>query len=227
MSLARKHFEKTRAARAAKAAAESPEESMENLTTYETYLAKLQTCAMQLKNTQSQARKIDMKRDFMDEFDPYVDGVLAEAPGVQDEVLVTQMIWRLDAGRFDEAYAIAGYALEHELAMPERFNRTLATYIAEEYAEAVIQADGKDDVELPDLSLLLALLEDLKDADMPDQVRTKLHKAIAFRLEETGEPEALLGAQTHYERAIELNPKTNGVKTRLKNLVKRLEEETT
>ena len=74
---------------------------------------------------------------------------------------------------------------------------------------------------------LSVLLEDLKAAVMPDQLRTKLHKAIAFRLEETGEPEALLRAVTHYDRAIELNPKTNGIKTRLKNLVKRLEEETT
>ncbi|AWY99604.1 phage small terminase subunit [Rhodobiaceae bacterium] len=226
MSLARTHYQKTLAAKAAKQAAESDELTMENLNAYEQHLGQLQTHMAQLKNTQSQARKIEMKQGFISDYDAYVDGILAEAPGLQDEVMVTQMIWRLDAGQFDRAYEIAGYALEHGLVMPERFNRTLPTYLAEEFAEAAIQADGKDDRQVPPVKLLVTLLEDLKEADMPDQVRAKLHKAIAFGLEEENEPQALLTALEHYDRTIELNPTKNGVKKRREQLVKRLEKET-
>lgn len=225
MSLAREHFQRTIAARNAKAAANRDDDTMEDLTAYEQQLGLLQQRASQLKNIQGTERKVALKVDFIGEFDPYVDGVLAEAPGVQDEVLVTQMIWRLDAGRFDGAYEIACYALEHGLNMPERFNRTLPTYVAEDFSEASIEADGVDGKDGPSLGILLALVEDLKDADMPDPVRAKLHKAIAFGLEATGDQEKQLKAVEHYDRALELFSKV-GVKGRRSKLVKALEQAT-
>lgn len=230
MSFARKHMERVLAEKAAQAASGDAStgensETMKGLSIYEQMLAQLQTHSAQLKNIQSREDKVALKRTFVGDYNGYVDGVLAAESGVQDDVLMTQMVWRLDVGDFEGAYLIATHALEHDLALPERFKRTLPTYVAEQFAEAAIQADGQDDMEAPTAALLMDLLQDVADKDMPDQVRAKLHKALAFRQEQSGDPETMLAAVTHFERALRLDPKS-GVKKRREQLERKLDKAT-
>ena len=195
MSFARKHMERTLAKKAADAAsADDGADTMEGLTIYEQMLAQLQTHTAELKKIQSTEAKIALKRKYVPDYDAYIDGVLASESSVQDDVLMQLMVWRLDVGQFDEANEIATHALEHKLALPERFKRDLATYLAEEFAEVAILADGKEGADAPSELLLRQLLEDLSEKDMPDQVRAKLHKAIGFRLQSTGDAEKMLSA---------------------------------
>jgi len=226
MSFASKHMERTLAKKAAAAAAtDDSDETMEGRTIYEQMLAQLQTHAAELKKIQSTEDKIELKRKYVPDYDAYVDGILAADSAVQDDVLMQLMVWRLDIGQFVQAYEIATHALEHGLVLPERFKRDLATYLAEEFAEAVILADGREDADVPSEVLLRQLLEDLSEKDMPDQVRAKLHKAIGFRLQATGDAEKMLTAIDHFDRALQLNPKV-GLKKRKEQLVRELDKKT-
>ncbi|WP_255213541.1 phage terminase small subunit, partial [Burkholderia pseudomallei] len=44
------------------------------------------------------------------------------------------MVWRIDAGDFDGALAIAAYALSNGLTLPDQFERSLASLVAEQFA---------------------------------------------------------------------------------------------
>lgn len=103
---------------AAEAAAVAPLALMEGATHYEVMLAKLQQDQFRLKQVQSTQRKAVVKASMLGEYVPYVEGVLSAGQGAQDDVLVTIMIWRLDAGDFAGGLDIAAYVLEHGLKTP-------------------------------------------------------------------------------------------------------------
>ncbi|EIF79593.1 Phage terminase, endonuclease subunit, partial [Burkholderia pseudomallei 354a] len=104
---ARAHFNRVSAARAA--AAVSPGATMKGATAYELMLAKLAADRRALKGIQSIERKVELKRKLLPEYTDYVAGALSGGRGAQDDVLVTVMVWRIDAGDFDGALAIAAY----------------------------------------------------------------------------------------------------------------------
>lgn len=233
MNIIRHHREKILAQKAAHESADSGDTTLEGRNTYELMLAQLQTDATALRSKQSIEKRIELKVDLVPQYDAYVAGILAADENVQDDVLMTQLVWRIDIGTFEDAYAIALHALKHQLVLPQRFKRTLPTLLAEEFSEPVILAENTPPSDastqessdkakpLPSLDLLTDLLGQLKDQDMPDEVRAKLHKAIAFTLETIGEPESLEEARPHYERALQLDKKS-GVKKRLEQLARKL-----
>jgi len=135
---ARAHFARVSAARAA--AATAPGQTMAGATPYELMLAKLAADRRALKGVQSVARKVELKRKLLPEYADYVAGVLNGGRGAQDDVLVTVMVWRIDAGDYDGALAIAAYALTHGLALPDQFERSLASVVAEQFADAALSA---------------------------------------------------------------------------------------
>lgn len=67
--------------------------------------------------------------------------------------------------------------LKHNLQMPDRFSRTVGCVLAEEIAEAALSAQKTgqpfDAAVLADTAALTA------EQDMPDEVRAKLHLALA------------------------------------------------
>ena len=125
---ARAHFARVTAARAAAAA--KPGQTMAGATPYELMLAKLAADRRALKGVQSVARKVELKRKLLPEYVDYVAGVLSGGRGAQDDVLVMVMIWRIDAQDFDGALEIASYAIAYRLALPEPFERSLASVVA-------------------------------------------------------------------------------------------------
>ena len=203
-SPAQRHYERVSAELAAASAA--PGESLAGASAYELMLAKLATDRRRLKAIQSIERKIDVKRaELLPEYVDYVAGALSGGRGAQDDVLTTVMIWRVDAGDFAGALDIARYALTHRMTLPDQYDRPLATAIAEEFAQAALAAfklgDKFDACQLAEVMTLT------QSADMHDQVRAKLHKALGKALQETDQTAAL----DHLRRALQLDERA-GVK---------------
>lgn len=153
-------------------------------TEYELLMAALGEDMRRLKSIQSTEGKIAAKRELIDKYSPHVDATLAAAletgTAVQDELLANIMIWRFDIADYDRALDIAAHVLTYGLRLPERFQRTPGTLIAEEVAEAALTA-SKADKDFP-REVLQRAAALTADSDMPDVVRAKLAKATGLHL---------------------------------------------
>ncbi|PHN59840.1 terminase [Pseudomonas sp. ICMP 8385] len=161
---------------AQEAARTAPAALMDGLTSYELMLAKLQQDQLRLKQVQSQQNKAKVKAELLPEYVPYVDGILAAGQGAQDDVLVTIMVWRFDAGDYAGGLDIAEYVIRHNLQTPNRFNRTTGCLVAEEVAEAALTVQKAGGVFPHDILTRTAVLT--ADQDMPDEARAKLTLAL-------------------------------------------------
>ena len=219
MTLAKRHFQAKTAELAAKAAG-SDTDLLKNASAYELMLAQLYEDKRKLKEIRSIETKIELKRTLLPNYEPYISGVLAGGKGAQDDVLMMVMLWRLDTKDFDGALVIARYALQYQLNMSDKFQRNTATVIAEEIAInalSMLSQDGTDKA---------LLLEDLveaelltRDHDMPDEVRSRLHKALGYCLRDIDPEQALV----ELKRAFKLHDKS-GVKTDIGQLEKQLKK---
>jgi hypothetical protein len=214
LSLAQRHRLKALASQ--EAAAASPAVSMAGGTAYEMQLAQLLQHRLRLKQIQSNEGKAALKLQLLPEYVPYVDGVLAAGNGAQDEVLTTIMIWRIDAGDYTGALDIAAYVLQHNLLMPDRFERTTGCLVAEEIAEGALisqKASGGFD-----LAVLHRTMELTAEQDMPDEVRAKLYLATGratvagLTADNPGQPGKVMAGIELLKRAIELNGSCGGKK---------------
>ena len=189
-----------------------------------------------LKAIQSREAKIALKRDILPLYAPWCDGVLSADSGADDEVLATVLIWRIDVGDYFEALPLIDYVLRHKLELPAHIDRTPATFITEEIAEAAIKAyDAGGDAATNFPAGILSAIEELVDdedpdlrADMPDEVRAKLQKAIGRAVLFAGDDDRNRQEETlkRYQRALELDPKS-GVKKQVEQLQRKLRPETT
>ncbi|MGI4815406.1 MAG: phage terminase small subunit [Janthinobacterium lividum] len=207
------HFERVSAAKSSATA--GPGETLAGASRYELMLAKLATDRRRLKSIQSVKQKITVKAELLPEYAEYVAGALQGGRGAQDDVLVTIMVWRIDAGDYAGALAIADYALSHRLTLPDQYERSMATVIAEEFAEAALAACAAGNA-FP-AEQLERVAELTSTADMHDQVRAKLHKALAYAAQETRPADAL----AHLRSALALNERV-GVKKDIDRLEKLL-----
>lgn len=210
ISPARAHRERHIAA--ARAAAEAAERIDPSLATgYELMLAQLAEHRRQLKQVQSIERKIEVKRKLLPEYAPYIAGALEADRGGQDDVIVTLLVWHIDCGDLAGAVPIAAYALRHGLVMPDHYERTLATIVAEEAAELALKQLAAGNT--LDIDALCEVESLTTGRDMPDEVRAKLCKAIGYALRDRSPADALL----HLKRAFELHDKV-GVKKDIERL---------
>ena len=203
-SPARAHFQRVTAAEASASAVSG--QPLENCTQYDLMLLKLAEDRRRLKDIQSMEAKAELKRKLLPDYAPWVEGAISAGKGAQDDVLMTVMLWRIDAGDYSGALDIAEYALPYKLVMPDRYMRTTATTLAEEIADAAKRArDGKQPFDLAILQRCQALTE---AEDMHDQVRAKLHKELGL-LQEEVDPAAALA---NLSRAKALHDKVGVVK---------------
>lgn len=179
---------------------------------YEQMLVKLAADHRTLKNIHSIERKADKKRELLPFYAPWVNGVLAEGKGAQDDIVMTVMLWKLDAGDIAGALEIARYALRYGLTMPAQFRRTTPYVLAEDVALAAMRAHAAG--EPVDVGLLLSTLSLTAAADMPDKVRAKLHKITGLVLRDAG---LLADALEHLKRAMQLDAQA-GVKKDIERL---------
>ncbi len=218
LSPAARHMARV-AAKQAATEAKAQMGTMADATVYEQYLAKLQQDHLRLKQIQSAQGKGELKKVLLPEYVDYIRGVLESDAGVPDDVITTLMVWAMDAGEFEStALPIAEYVIKHNLKLPDRFERTAPTLIAEEIAEAALNGQQSGDgLALNDL-LRTASMTDA--SDMPDQVRAKLYLAIgranATIADRTEDAEAsalwLDLARKYLAQAIDLHDRCGGKK---------------
>lgn len=181
MNLARKHFQQHQAKSAAETAAEFG--TMLNTNAYEQQLLQLNSDKNRLKNIQSKQNKIELKRQLLPNYKPYVEGILEVKPGVQDAVITEILVWAIDIGDYEFALDIAEYVLEHGLKLPDRFERSEACFITEDIADEFLKTLKTDvAVDITVLERLEKLITDETLAqskrDMPDEVKAKLYLAL-------------------------------------------------
>ncbi|NBC35556.1 terminase [Novosphingobium sp. FSY-8] len=172
-----------------------------------------------LHDIQSIEARNPKKREYAQTYADWIDGVLTagEQAGTaaQDEILITNMIWAIDYRDLDYALALATHAIRFNLAMPERFKRSVASFVAEQVAELALAT-----AEAVTLEQLMRVAEMIDGADMHDPIRAKLYKAIARAMAaraDTFDPTAdnapaggkaayLDQAMGYYTRAAKLDP---------------------
>lgn len=213
-SPAKAHFLRVTAAQASALAA-ADDQPLENASAYELMLVKLDSDSRRLKTVQSMEAKAELKRELLPDYAPWVEGAITAGKGAQDMVLMTVMMWRIDAGDYAGALDIAEYALPYQLLLPDRFKRTTATALVEELSDSAKRArDGKKPFDIAILQRCQALTE---AEDMHDQVRAKLHKEIGLLL--IGHDNA--SALQQLQRATQLHA-TVGVKKEIERLQREL-----
>jgi tetratricopeptide (TPR) repeat protein len=217
MSLARKHFQKTMAA--AQAATDHDSPVRENANQYELMMAQLHAHTLELKTIQSISSKCEKKAEFLPVYTPYIEGVLNSGTGQSDKVLMTVMLWSIDAGDYDTALNIADYALKHNLSMPDAHQRTTTCVVAEEIADAGLKSTPTHPISLAQLETTYQLLH---GADYPDQVKAKLEKALGSAYHKNDQ---LNQALENYQRALTLDDRC-GVKALIKSIEKQLKQNT-
>nr|DAR04487.1 MAG TPA: small terminase subunit [Caudoviricetes sp.] len=153
-------------------------------TAHEQIMHRLRMDQSALKRVQSDQAKAVMKRQLLPHYEGWIEGTLDGDSGRQDEVIVTLMVWAIDAGDYELAARIGRYVVTHGLLMPDRFNRTAATVLVDEICDPIlvqVKADDTTDV-TPYLAVLDEVAEFTAGSDMPDVVRAKLCKVRAFAL---------------------------------------------
>lgn len=213
----RKHFERISAESSKAAESETPRDA----NGYELMLYKLAQDKRRLHDIQSMETRAEVKREILPDYEPWIEGVLKGDQGVQDDVVMTAMVWDIDAGYYMDALEIARYAIKHKLSLPDKFSRTTATLIAEEIAEAAIKAyDSGISFNIEPLQIADEITA---TEDMPDEVRAKLCKAIGYSL---GKDKSTIGkAIESLKRAFSLHDKV-GVKKDIEKLERELKNST-
>ena len=214
-SPARAHYLRTVAAQSAAAGAPEP---LANANAYELMLAQLAEHRRRLKQVQSIERKIEAKRAMLPDYAPWVEGVLAGDAGVQDDVLMTVLVWRIDTGDLAGALPLAEYALRHKLSLPDQYHRPLACLIAEESADLALRQIAAE--QPVDVASLVAVLTLTAEQDMPDEVRARLLKALGYALRDSDKA----GALSYLQQALARHEKV-GVKKDIERLERELKKE--
>ncbi|ELQ8551572.1 terminase endonuclease subunit [Salmonella enterica] len=195
-------------------AAQREQAPLRHATAYEQMLVKLADDRRTLKNIRSNERKAEKKRELLPFYAPWVAGVLTDGRGAQDDIVMTVMLWRLDAGDIAGALEIAPYALKYGLTSDHR--RTTPYMLVEEVALAAQRL--RDAGESVDLSWLQTTIDLTDGADVPDMVRARLHKVTGQTLRDAGmNAEAL----AQFQRAMQLD-RNAGVRKEIERLERAL-----
>lgn len=213
---AQKHFQTVMAERHGK----TGEQSDTARTAHEQIMHRLRMDQSALKRVQSDQAKAAMKRQLLPNYEGWIEGTLDGDSGRQDEVIVTLMVWAIDAGDYALAARVGRYVVTHGLLMPDRFNRTAATVLVDEICDPIlvqVKADDTTDV-TPYLAVLDEVAEFTAGSDMPDVVRAKLCKARAFALR-NGTTEEQTTALTLLRQALTLDAGA-GVKKEIERLAR-------
>ncbi|MBP6518330.1 phage terminase small subunit [Shewanella sp.] len=175
---AQQHWRKTMAER------RGDEQTTENMTAYDQILHRLRHDQTRLSYIQGTEFKIEYKKTILDQYEPWIDGVLSANTGQSDEVFTTVLVWQIDCENYDRALDMADYVLAYNLPLPERYNRTPATMVIDEICDKALTlfAASVDKEKLISINVLERLNEITKTYDVPNEVRAKLYKSLAYTL---------------------------------------------
>lgn len=217
---AQRHFQRVMAERHGK----TEEFTEAARTAHEQILHRLRMDQSALRRVQSDQAKAEMKKQLLPQYDGWIEGTLDGNSGRQDEVIVTLMIWAIDAGDYPLAVRIGRYVIEHNLAMPDQFRRTAATALVEELCDPILVQVKAD--ESTDLTAHLQVLDELAQIvdgkDMPDVVLAKLFKVRGFALR-GGDDAAQAKALELLRQALKLDANA-GVKKAIESLARQVKK---
>lgn len=246
LSPAQRHLARHRAAAVALAAGLASADAVvapphpdegEDAQTYRLLMTQLIEDRRRLSDIAATDNKIAAKRDMIGAYDDYVDAVLDAArqtgQAVQDEIVVTVMIWSLDLELWSRALDIAEHVFRFGLQLPQRFKRDAPTFVVEQIAEAALKA-AKLDADF-DRDVLSRILLMAQPYDIVDIVQAKLRKAMGLQLVRLANGEAaqdgpagqnryaVAGALEMFESAYRLDPKI-GVTKDIESLKRQLKK---
>ena len=210
------------------------EQSGDAVNEYRHLLAVLHNDLREIRDIQSVEARNPVKAERALTYADWVAGAIEAGKSgnaVQDEIVVTQMIWAIDYGDYDYALQIAEHVIAHGLQSPEQYKRSAACMIAEEIANDALTSN--DSVAL---ATLIKTDQLTVACDMPDQARSKLMKALgrgymlaaeSFANDPEnavagGKPALVSAALHHLRRAQSLNSKS-GVKKDIEVMARLLE----
>ncbi|MCC8379558.1 phage terminase small subunit [Xenorhabdus sp. PB30.3] len=191
---AQEHWQRTMAARRG-----DEQMSSATLTAYEQILHRLRIDQTRLSGLQGTERKIAYKGEVIAAYDSWIDGVLKADTGQADEVLTHIMIWQIDIGHYERALTLAEYVIRHNLPLPDRYHRTVGPLLVDEICDKALTifAAGNEAIAPISLTILEWLFVLVEPLDMPNQVRAKLLKTLAYTLRKSSQ-------QADKERALSL-----------------------
>lgn len=216
---AQRHFHKVMAER--RGTTDNPVQG----SAYDQQLYRLSIDRRRLSQFQSHITRAEMKRDMLPAYDGWLDGVLNANTGQSDEIVVTCMMWSVDAGLYRDAMRLAEYVIGHNLPMPDKHRRTSACFIVDQVSEAALLRfkGAATDTPAIEIDILLRLHELTAEQDMPDEARAKLFKAIGYTLRESREPADHAAALIWLQRAL-TSHKDIGVKKDIEVLERNLKK---
>lgn len=189
--------------------------------TYNALMAKLQADKRNLKSIRSRELVAQYRTAEIEPYLDYLNGVVEEDLGGPCYILAEIIVWVCDLYKTEEILTLGKYAIRHDVPMPANFKRPIHEFIVEaiadnwneyrhdeyeQFVEAFIQ-DGMDIKDIP-LAKFYRGAGDVIERDYPEEALT----------------EALLSKMVGYwSRAYELN-ESIGVKTKLTNAQKQLEQ---
>lgn len=190
---------------------------MVQLSAYQTLMKQYQEDKALLKSLSSVKDKVAYKNEILPHYQDWITGILASGEvNPNDSITPMILVWQLDCGQLDASLPLAQFALNKNLNIGDDYQRNMATVILEEYAEQISQGADIADANLPILiEWATAKQEGRHRYNVPDQVRAKLLKAVAEKLEDK-EPHTAIDL---YEQALAYNEKA-GCKKQLEVLRK-------
>lgn len=214
---AQRHFQKVMAERRGQA----DEESDIQRTAHEQILHRLRMDLSRLSCVQSEETKAEMKKSMLPEYEGWIEGTLEGDSGRQDEVITRLMVWAIDCRDYALAMLLGRYVVRHGLTLPDNFNRTAATFLAEEVSKPLLTRAAADaDADLSSGAAVLDEVADIvADSDMPDVVRAKLCKARALSRRGATDITTKAEALALFREALTRNPNA-GVKKEIATLAR-------
>lgn len=180
---------------------------------------RLQSYLDQLSNIRAIDKKIEMKKQWLPEFQGFIDASLAQSPAEQNHALMHLLAWSIDVADFALAARIGQHAILNGMVMPERYKRTVAEVLAEDIGEACIKNVA---LAVEHAQLLESIAEMVRGEDLVNQAHAKLYKALGLGLEASQPTEAL----SAFKNALRLNENV-GVKKNIEKLERLLKRNTT
>lgn len=145
----------------------------------------------------SREARQQLKRDeLLPKYQEYVQRYRDSGLSFPNSVLVYVLIWLFDTAEFDKGLELADFALSQGQALPERFNRDIPTFVADEvieWAEAEYKAGRSPE---PYVSNLLPRVDG--EWSLFERIPARYHKQLGILAMDLKEWATAIG---HFERA--------------------------
>lgn len=175
-----------------------------------------------LSDIDSIEQKKVLKRDeLLPKYLEYVVRYRESGLNFPNQVLMYVLVWLFDVYEFEQGLELADFAMEQEQKLPERFNRNVPTFIADEvitWAEAEYKAGRSPE---PYVSNLLPRVDG--EWKLFERIPARYHKVLGILAMDAKDWRKAIA---HLERAEALYPEI-GIGTRLKGSRKALAKQLT